>query len=157
VVAVFAVTGGYGLLMPKPTTAVVAVMKDKPPAAKTATIVETIKKDNKVAASAVASRATVRGSESTPAAATAMIDSIKDTADNSPGGTGVTSAHVTSAQRWRHRRHSNRASVAIHASPLERRRPAAPMLDTRAPSRDIGGVIAENGGFRTGATYGETP
>lgn len=51
VVVACALAGGYGLLMPKPTTAVVEVMKDKPAAIRTATIVETITRDKAVTAS----------------------------------------------------------------------------------------------------------
>jgi tetratricopeptide (TPR) repeat protein len=71
--AAVAAVGGlicaYGLFMPMPTTAIIAVMKDKPlartaTAARTATIVETIKKDkDKVAGSA----APARTSENAPA------------------------------------------------------------------------------------------
>ena len=91
VAAVCALAGGYGLLMPMPTTAVVEVMKDKPRAAKTATIVETIKKD-KVAALAAAPPAAARVSETTLAAA--IVDAARDDAGDVRGRTGATPALV---------------------------------------------------------------
>ncbi len=97
--AVFALAGGYGLLMPKPTTAVVEVMKDTPSTAKTATIVETIKKDSKVKASTVASLATAGASESTPVAVVAVMDSARDDSESAPGSADVTPAHVTPAHK----------------------------------------------------------
>jgi tetratricopeptide (TPR) repeat protein len=96
-VAVVALAGGYGLLMPKPTTAVVAVMKDTPSTAMTATIVETIRKDSKVKTLTVASLATAGVGESTPAAVTATMDSAGNGADNAPGSARDASAHVMPA------------------------------------------------------------
>jgi tetratricopeptide (TPR) repeat protein len=99
VVAVFALAGGYGLLMPRPTTAVVEVMRDTPSTAKTATIVETIKNDGKGKAFTAASVAAAGVGESMPAAATATTDPAGNDADNAPGIARGTSAHLKPAHK----------------------------------------------------------
>jgi tetratricopeptide (TPR) repeat protein len=80
IVVVCAAVSGYGLLMlmPVPTTAIVAVMNDRPVTVKAATIVEAINKD-KVAVSAAGPVATDTVTE-TPSAA-AITEAAKDDKD----------------------------------------------------------------------------